>query len=468
MISEDTICALSTPSGTGAIAVVRLSGDDAIPVCDKVFEFPEKKKRLTDQEANTLHFGRIRNKNGYIDEVVVGIFKSPRSYTGEDVVEISCHGSVYIQQKILETLIDHGARLARPGEFTQRAFLNGKIDLSQAEGVADLIASESEAAHRLAFKQMRGGFSNEISKLRSELLQFISLIELELDFSEEDVEFANRKQLSHLINRIENIIVSLIDSFEYGNVIKNGVPVAIIGPPNAGKSTLLNRFLKEDKAIVSEIAGTTRDFIEDTIVLEGKQFRFIDTAGLRHATDQIEEEGIQRTFKKYRQASIVIVVIDIKDDHRKVETSLQFFRKEDMNKKEFVFALNKSDKLSKTDTRKKSDMYTDSWSDIAHIIDISAKKGINIDKLEKLLVSMTAKSSYGKNEVVVTNVRHFEALRHASEALLRARKGLKESLHVDLLAQDIRQVLHYLGEITGEITNDEILGNIFSKFCIGK
>lgn len=468
MFTEDTICALSTAPGIGAISIIRLSGRNALAIADKIFEFPVKKKYLAKQKANTLHFGRIRANDEYIDEVVAGIFKSPNSYTGDDIVEISCHGSIYIQQTILKLLIQHGARLAKPGEFTQRAFLNGKMDLSQAEGVADLIASESESAHRLAMEQMRGGFSNEIKKLRNKLLQFTSLIELELDFSEEDVEFADRKQLSSLIEQIMSTIGSLVESFEYGNVIKNGIPVAIIGPVNAGKSTLLNALIKEEKAIVSDIPGTTRDYIEDMVVLEGMQFRFIDTAGLRHAQDKIETEGIERTHNQFRQASIVIVVIDINDKDEEAKKSLKFLREDATSSKRIVFALNKADKVSKSKQRLIIDLYKEAWSDKAHVLAISAKDGYQINELKALLVSFALKRKHGEHEVVVTNARHFEALKHAFEALERAKKGLHESIPGDLLAQDIRQVLHYLGEITGEITTDEILGNIFKNFCIGK
>lgn len=468
MFIEDTICALSTAPGAGAIAIIRLSGTNAIIIADKLFEFPDKKKSLVKQNANTLHFGRILTSTKYIDEVVAGIFKSPHSYTGENLVEISCHGSAYIQQAILQLLVQNGARMAKPGEFTQRAFLNGKMDLSQAEGVADLIASESEASHKLAYQQMRGGFSGEIKNLRNELLQFISLIELELDFSEEDIEFADRKQLLQLINRIINTISSLIKSFEYGNVIKNGIPVAIIGPVNAGKSTLMNALIQEDKSMVSEIPGTTRDFIEDSIALEGMQFRFIDTAGLRHTTDKLETEGIQRTFIKYRQAAIVIVVIDVNDKIEEVNKSLNFLREETTDKKQFIFTLNKTDGISKSASAKIIDRYNNTWSDLAFTLDISAKSGFHINELKKLLVSISLKNQPGENDVVVSNLRHFEALKNALQSIQRAKEGLARSLPGDLLAQDIRHVLHYLGEITGEITTDEILGNIFSKFCIGK
>lgn len=468
MINNDTICALSTPPGQGAIAVIRISGPEAFGICDKVSSFSDKGKKLLKQQANTVHFGKIKAKEEELDEVVYTLFRSPHSYTGEDIVEISCHGSVYIQQKILEMLVASGARLAKPGEFTMRAFLNGKMDLSQAEGVADLIASGSAAAHRLAFDQMRGGFSQEINNLRNELLQFISLIELELDFSEEDVEFADRKQFKALVNKIEKLTSMLLHSFEYGNAVKNGIPVALIGRTNSGKSTLLNRLLREDKAIVSEIAGTTRDFIEDTIILKGMQFRFIDTAGLRHTADKIESEGIQRTHQKYKQARIVIVMADVSDDPELVNESVAFMRIEDNRNRQIIFAMNKTDLLPAGEVNKKLDIYRKQWGDLAYVIGISAKQGDAIDELEELLLSFALKHSPGENEVVVTNVRHFEALSHAEEALQRILEGMDTGLPTDLIAQDVREVLHYLGEITGEITTDEILGNIFRNFCIGK
>jgi tRNA modification GTPase len=470
MNTNDTICALSTPPGSGAISIVRISGDKAIQICSTLLSFSDIKKNLLNVRANTVHVGVFHLDNSPIDDVVSTVFRAPNSYTGENIVELSCHGSPFIQQKILEVLVASGARLARPGEFTQRAFLNGKMDLSQAEGVADLIASGSAAAHRLAFQQMRGGFSAEIKKLRNELLQFISLVELELDFSEEDVEFANRNRLSELVKRIHHLVTDLIRSFEYGNVIKNGIPVAIIGRTNSGKSTLLNRILKEEKAIVSDIAGTTRDFIEDTVILQGIQFRFIDTAGLRHVTDQIESEGIRRTFNKYEQASIILVMVDLQDNLDNVTKSLSFLREgtTNLSKKTIVFLLNKLDIVADKDLHKVISDYIQLWGDIAQILAISAKNGDGIDELEKLLVARALKNSPSDSEVVVTNVRHFEALRHTSEALERIEKGLETSFPTDLLAQDIREALHYLGEITGEITTDEILGNLFKNFCIGK
>jgi tRNA modification GTPase len=468
MTRDDTICALSTAPGSGAIAIIRVSGNDALTITDKIFHSVRKDHKLVKQKANTLHYGRIINNDQVIDEVVVGIFKAPRSYTGEDIVEISCHGSVYIQQKILELLTGNGARLAKPGEYTMRAFLNGKFDLSQAEGVADLISSSSEAAHRIAFNQMRGGFSKDIKILRHELLNFISLIELELDFSEEDVEFADRKQLMSLVLRIDELVSTLISSFEYGNAMKNGVPVAIIGRTNAGKSTLLNLLLHEDRAIVSEIEGTTRDFIEDIIIVDGIQFRFIDTAGLRHTLDQLETEGIQRTYQKYQQADIVIVLIDLADDPKIVDQSLQFLREEKAIKKQLIFALNKTDKFSSEYINKRIDHYKENWSDLTHVIAVSAKKGTDIDRLEKLLVSLVMKRIPAEGDVVVTNIRHLEALKHTSEAVQRIKEGFRSFISVDLLAMDVREILHYLGEITGEITTDEILENIFKNFCIGK
>jgi tRNA modification GTPase len=465
---SDTICALSTPQGNGAIAVIRISGPNALLITDSISEFPSKNKKLVSQKANTSHFGRIVLNNEYVDDVLISLFRAPHSYTGEDIIEISCHGSVFIQQKILEILVENGARLAKPGEFTLRAFMNGKLDLSQAEGVADLIASSTKSSHRLAYQQMRGGFSLEINKLRHELLNFISLIELELDFSEEDVEFADRSKLTDLLARMKKMIVTLISSFEYGNVIKNGIPVAIIGRTNSGKSTLLNLILHDEKAIVSEIAGTTRDFIEDTIILKGVQYRIIDTAGLRHTTDIIEAEGIQRTLKKYKEATAVIVLIDINDNYTDVNKSFEFLRNNEFLEKQIIFALNKIDQIGENDLFERIKKYKEVWSDIGYVIGISAKERIHIDELEELMVSLTIKKISTNNDVVVTNVRHFEALKHSSEALERATEGLITGLSKDMLAMDIREVLHYLGEITGEITTDEILGNIFKNFCIGK
>jgi len=468
MSIDEPICAISTPAGTGAIALIRISGKGAFEICDASITLARTKSKIAGLPGNSIHLGKIQNEGEPIDDALISIFRSPHSYTGEDLVEISCHGSVYVQQQVLETLINAGARLAEPGEFTRRAFLNGKMDLSQAEAVADLIASQSAGAHRLALNQMRGGFSAEISSLREELLQFVSLIELELDFSEEDVEFANRSQLSSLIKKIETIIERLIRSFEYGNAMKQGIPVAIIGQTNSGKSTLLNYLLHEEKAIVSEIAGTTRDYIEDIFIIEGIQFRFIDTAGLRQTNDKIETEGIQRTIKKYRQASIVLVVIDLTEEPQDVENDLAFIRKESDPDKTLILVLNKKDLVSQKIIRSKVAAFKKIWGNKILTINISAKHGQGIEELEKLLISSALTQTLSDQQIVVTNVRHLEALKPSFEAIKRVHSGLQSDIPADLLSQDIREVLHYLGEITGEISTDEILGNIFKNFCIGK
>ena len=462
MINNDIICAISTPQGSGAIAVLRLSGNESIALCDKIFKTPTN-KRLIDQQPNTLHFGNLLDGERIVDEVVVSIFKGPRSYTGEDVVEISCHGSVYIQQQILQVLIRNGARLAKPGEFTLRAFINGKMDLSQAEAVADLIASSSSAAHKVAIQQMRGGFSSEIASLRDRLLHFISLLELELDFSEEDVEFADRKQLYLLLNNIQILIQKLLKSFELGNVIKNGVPVAIVGHTNVGKSTLLNRILNEEKAIVSDIAGTTRDVIEDVINIEGVSFRFIDTAGIRETSDTIETIGIERTYDRISKASIVLLLVDATESISDIEKAIRTVKnKLGAGDKKLIVVINKMDKADKefnlNSLLSKNDV----------IVKISAKTGENMDVLIQELLSVVNLNALNQNEVIITNTRHFEALEKASEALQRAIEGLNVGITGDFMAQDIRETLHYLGEITGEITTDEVLGNIFKNFCIGK
>ena len=468
MNEKDTICAIATPQGNGAIAIIRLSGDKSITLCDKIFY--AKNKKLSNQKANTVHHGFLKYNKHTIDEVMVSIFKSPHSYTGENSVEISCHGSVYIQQEILKVLINNGARLAEPGEFTMRAFLNGKLDLSQAEAVADLIASSNKASHNVALTQMRGGFSNELFKLRNELLHFISLIELELDFSEEDVEFADRSKLIALINKIYKLIISLRDSFSAGNAIKNGVPVAIIGKPNVGKSTLLNALLMDEKAIVSEIAGTTRDAIEDVITLNGIQFRFIDTAGIRKTNDKIETIGIKKTYEKIKKAKIVLYLFNADDKADKIEEAIQELEgKINQQNQKVLILLNKIDKLSAEKLKKeihhiKSHLSYKNFS----IVPIAAKSKINIAKLEKELLSIVGLEKINEDQVIINNIRHFEALQKSAEALERVKNGLDTKISNDFLAQDIREVLHYLGEITGEITTDEILNNIFSKFCIGK
>ncbi len=459
---NDTICAISTAQGNGAIAIIRLSGNAAFKITDKIFHPAKANIDTINPKPNSIIFGTIKNNNEIIDEVLVSFFKSPNTYTGEDIVEISCHGSLYIQQKILQLLIKSGARTAYPGEFTQRAFLNGKMDLSQAEAVADLIASSSEAAHKIAINQMRGGFSNELAKLRDNLLQFISLIELELDFGEEDVEFADRNDLLNLIGNIENIITKLIKSFELGNVIKNGVPVAIIGKPNVGKSTLLNAILNEEKAIVSHIAGTTRDSIEDTFNYNGITFRFIDTAGIRETSDTIETLGIERTFQKISQAKIVLALFDANDSREKINTDLKLIAEKTGDNKIIIAVINK------IDTANNSIVKIDNHL-IYSQINISAKNKDNIETLLDKITDSLNLNQIDNNDVIVSNARHFEALTLALDALTRAKEGINNSISNDFLAMDIREVIHHLAGITGEeISTDEILGNIFGQFCIGK
>ncbi|MDA3779912.1 MAG: tRNA uridine-5-carboxymethylaminomethyl(34) synthesis GTPase MnmE [Bacteroidales bacterium] len=469
MIDNTPICAISTAQGNGAIAVIRISGKGSIDICDKIFHSPKSDKKLANQEANTLHFGTLKDKDIIIDEVVLSLFKNPHSYTGEDIIEISCHGSEYIQQKILQLLIKNGAQQATAGEYTMRAFLNGKMDLSQAEAVGDLIASTSSASHKVALNQMRGGFSSEITLLRNELLNFISLIELELDFSEEDVEFADRKQLRDLLSKIEKIINKLLKSFELGNVIKNGVPVAIVGHTNVGKSTLLNKLLNEEKAIVSEIAGTTRDVIEDVINIEGISFRFIDTAGIRDTKDKIENLGIERTFDKIDKASIVLLLVDANEKSIDIEKAISRVKKAINKKQKLIIIVNKLDLIVDKDKLTTIHKILNKYLEKSDTnIEISAKSGKNVDILINELINTISLETLNQNEVIITNTRHFEALNNSSEALLRAKEGLLNNISGDFLAMDIREVLHYLGEITGQVSTDEVLGNIFSKFCIGK
>jgi len=458
MTEQSIICAISTPPGSGGIAVIRLSGKGCIQLADEVVDFPSKKK-LSSFSPNTIHFGIIQKGKETIDEVLVSLFKAPHSYTGEDTVEITCHGSIYIQQQILQLLIEKGARSAQPGEFTQRAFLNGKMDLSQAEAVADLIASTSAGMHKLAMNQMRGGFSTELTQLRLQLLDFTSLVELELDFSEEDVEFANRTQLKDLAQKINCKITDLADSFSTGNAIKNGIPVAIIGKPNVGKSTLLNGLLNEERAIVSDIPGTTRDTIEETINLNGQLFRFIDTAGLRqNTTDQIEAIGIQRSFEKAEKAAIVLYLFDLTtEDLTDIIATSQWLHS--LQKPVLMVG-------TKNDLARKSPMHT---SGNVMSIYISCKEPADIERIKNKILSIIDLQSINENDVIVTNIRHYEALRHAQASIARVIEGLNNHISGDFLSQDIRECLHYLGEITGgEIATDEVLGNIFSKFCIGK
>lgn len=456
MSHTDTIVALATPSGTGAIAVIRVSGPKAIDVSDAVFESIRGKK-LKNQKSHTIHLGHIVESKKVLDKALVSIFKGPNSYTGEDVVEVSCHGSTYIQQQIIQLFLRNGCRMASAGEFTLRAFLNGKMDLSQAEAVADLISSDSEAAHEIAIQQMRGGFSHQIKKLREELLNFASLIELELDFSQEDVEFADRTQFNELLNRISEVLKKLIDSFALGNVIKNGIPVAIVGEPNVGKSTLLNALLNEERAIVSDIAGTTRDTVEDQISINGINFRFIDTAGIRETKDVVEKIGIERTFDKIEKARLVIFLFDGLDFDR---VELDKIRQRYPNK-ELLPICNKMDMLKDSEIIQIKD-------EIPQTIFLSAKHKTGIPNLEKKLLSFVDSGALSGDETIITNSRHYDALLKALEEIQKVKEGMEMELSSDLMAIDIRQALHHLGEITGSVSTDDLLGNIFSNFCIGK
>jgi tRNA modification GTPase len=462
MTNKDTIIALATASGAGAIAVLRVSGPKAISVSNTLFKSIHD-KNLLNQPTHTIHLGHIVDGDRVLDEVLVSIYKNPQSYTGEDVVEISCHGSSYIQQEILQLFIRNGCRSANPGEFTLRAFLNGKMDLSQAEAVADLIASDSAAAHQIAMQQMRGGFSSEIKKLREELLNFASLIELELDFSEEDVEFADRRQFEDLLQRIVKVLKYLIDSFSTGNVIKNGVPISIIGAPNVGKSTLLNALLNEDKAIVSNIAGTTRDAIEDELIIEGIKFRFIDTAGIRQTDDTVESIGIKKTFAKMAESQVIIQLIDASLISKAntadilaslVETKAQY------PEKETLVVLNKMDLADKA-------LLSKVFSELEPL-HMSAKTGTGVELLKTKLLDMVHMGKLQNNDTIITNARHYDALRLALENIQKVQVGMQTGLSGDLLAIDIREALYHFGRITGEISTDDLLGNIFANFCIGK
>ena len=464
MLDQKTICAISTPPGIGGIAVIRLSGKAAIQIAEMVYWSPQIDKKLSDQQPNTLHFGTIRSKDNVIDEVVIGLFRAPHSFTGEDIIEISCHGSIYIQQQILQLLISQGARLARPGEFTQRAFLNGKMDLSQAEAVADLIASANAAAHKLAINQMRGGFSRELNQLRAELLRFAALVELELDFAEEDVEFADRSSLIELSTRIANLLQKLTDSFRLGNVIKNGIPVAIIGETNVGKSTLLNALLNEDKAIVSDIHGTTRDVIEDVVNIGGTLFRFSDTAGIRETADVIEAMGIERSYLQLGKAEIILLVTDLSSEVDPIFKRILKIR-EKITDQHLIIIANKVDiAIEETKTRLSGFKLFKNES----LVFLAAKNRENLDQLIRIMTNTLNLSPTGPDDIIVSNVRHYEALSLALNAIKLVIEGLNSGITGDFLAQDIRECLHYLGEITGEITTDETLGYIFKNFCIGK
>ena len=463
---HDTIVALATPTGAGAVAIIRISGKEAIDIAAAVFE-SVKGKDLRNQKTHTIHLGTIVDGAKVVDQVLVSVFKNPNSYTGENVVEISCHGSTFIQQQIIQLLLRKGCRMAQAGEFTLRAFLNGKLDLSQAEAVADLIASDNEASHQIAMQQMRGGFSSEIHRLREELLNFASLIELELDFAEEDVEFADRSQFTDLLNRIEFVLKRLIDSFAVGNVIKNGIPVAIVGEPNVGKSTLLNALLNEERAIVSDIAGTTRDTIEDEMNINGIGFRFIDTAGIRETADYVESIGIQKTFEKIEQAQVVLYLFEsakLPADGQQYRTEIEKIKNK-YPQKQVVVVLNKIDLV--TDQQLEEIQTQLENLEVKRIL-LSAKKQEGVHELKNELYALVNTGALRNNETIVTNSRHYDALLKALEAIQKVKWGMESQVPSDLVAIDIREALYYFGEITGEVTNDELLGNIFANFCIGK
>ena len=494
--TNSNICALATPQGSGAIGIVRLSGPDVIEIVDKIF-VPVGKQRLTDAPGYKMKYGSIYCGDKLLDEVMVAVFRAPHSYTGENGIEIYCHGSSYILQQIMMTLMNNGVKMAEPGEFSKRAFLNGKLDLAQAEAVADLIASETAAAHQVALQQMKGGFSNELKVMRDSLLNLVSMMELELDFSEEDVEFADRTELNRLLNEVTGKVGNLIESFTLGNVIKNGVPVAIIGATNTGKSTLLNTLLGEEKAIVSNIHGTTRDVIEDTVNLGGITFRFIDTAGIRETKETIEIIGIERTYKKLKQASVVIMVLDATRPEYFESSLINLSNRLNKDKQKLIILINKSDVANSnigTETEhlqpvnidlliervknicagcncnsSDSNMEQSPLLSPISVLPISAKQKLGITSLKELLIStQNSAQALDANATLVTNARHYQALLDAQIALYRVEDGLKDQIPTDLVAQDIREALYHLGSIVGEINTEEILGNIFSRFCIGK
>jgi tRNA modification GTPase len=457
MINQETIVALATPNGLGAISVIRISGLNAISITEKLFK-PKGNKKLSNQKSHTVHLGHLIRNGHELDEVLVTLFKGPHSYTGENTIEISCHGSTYIQQEIIDLFIENGIRVANPGEFTLRAFINGKMDLNQAEAVADLIASENEGSRKLAMEQMKNGFSNDLKKLRSELLHFSSMIELELDFSQEDVEFAERSEFKKLTIKIQSELEKLIDSFKSGNVLKNGISVAIAGKPNAGKSSLLNTLLNEDKAIVSDIPGTTRDSIEDSLVIDGINFRFTDTAGLRETKDVIESKGIEKTKEKINSARILIYLFDSNDtSFKEINSDLKSFKREDLS---VLLVRNKVD-------LKNTNQILINELEKFEIIEISANNAESVNLLKKRLINeINILNPY--TDTVISNSRHYEALMNALKAIEEVNIGLKSDISGDLLSVDIRKSIEHLAEITGEITNDDVLGNIFANFCIGK
>lgn len=462
-MNHDTICALATANGVGALGIIRVSGNEAFEIVDHCFEG----RNLLKAESHTVHYGFIQDGDEQIDEVMVSVFKAPRTFTTEDSVEISFHGSPHIAKKILEVLIKNGARMAKAGEFTMRAFMNGRIDLSQAEAIADVIASENEASRKVALNQLKGGISSEISDLRGDLLNFTSLVELELDFAEEDVEFADRTALNMLLDRIEEKLSSLIDSFQYGNAIKNGVDVAIIGKPNAGKSTLLNALLKEERAIVSDIAGTTRDTIEEILHIKGTAFRFIDTAGIRETTDEIEAIGVQKAKEKISTAKILLYLYDEFDSNpQEVIDFIRTFAREDLK---IILLHNKIDINGGTKNEFDKQLAAELIPDYTTaILPISARDQTGIEALKNELIQYVESLQHDENNVVITNQRHYESLKKSLDSVQRVKAAITQSFHTELLAYELRYALEYLGEISGEFTNDEVLGNIFSKFCIGK
>ena len=467
ILNRDTICAIATPHGMGAIAVIRVSGYDALSVVGQLFMQNGKPFDMGKMVANKAYYGHIVDRDELLDEVLVTFFRAPHSFTGEDSAEISVHGSVFIQQKLLHILISRGCRMAEAGEFTRRAFVNRKFDLAQAEAIADLISSESEAAHRVAINQLKGGFSKELQVMRSKLLEMTSLMELELDFSEEDVEFADRSQLKALLQETLAHVDKLKDSFRLGNAIKNGIPVAIVGQTNTGKSTLLNALLGEDRAIVSDIAGTTRDTIEEILNINGILYRFIDTAGLRNTDETIEKIGIERSYKKIQEATLVIGMLDAtKNAENVLFAAKEILEKMDLEHQQLILCINKVDTLDDQGEALLGQVRQDLDNDNIMVVCLSAKHGFGLGDLYSTLKLSQPLASL--DATLVTNIRHYEALLHASESLRSVQQGLEMNIPTDLISQDLRQALHYLGSITGEITTDEVLGSIFSRFCIGK
>ncbi|MFC0428759.1 tRNA uridine-5-carboxymethylaminomethyl(34) synthesis GTPase MnmE [Chryseobacterium scophthalmum] len=461
-MNHDTICALATANGIGAIGIIRISGDDAIPVSAKIFDG----KNLEKVQSHTVHYGFIKDGDEVIDEVMISVFKAPKTFTAEDSVEISFHGSPHIAKKILEVLIKNGARMAKAGEFTMRAFMNGRIDLSQAESIADLIASENEASRKVALNQLKGGITNEISFLRTDLLNFVSLIELELDFAEEDVEFADRSALNQLLDKIETKLNSLIESFQYGNAIKNGTAVAIIGKPNAGKSTLLNALLKEERAIVSNIAGTTRDTIEEILHIKGHAFRLIDTAGLRETADEIEAIGVKKAKEKVENANILVYLADAATENFSEDIEMiKSLQRDDLK---LIICATKIDEVSPSQYELVENIFRKEISQDFDFITISAVENQNMQDLKDELSSYVEHLKSEESNVVITNQRHFEALGKSLDAVNKVKEAITFQISTELLAYELRNALEHLGEISGEVTNDEVLGNIFSKFCIGK